>query len=388
MDFDTSTHKARWLFDQDALAAKRAEVQQAAAESMKRSREPTPAADDAAAPPDAKKQRAEPPVSAADEALLRRYFELKIRRACEDYPLPAKVQATATAYFKRFFIRRSCLEHDPARIMPACIYLAAKARARSTLGRNHWVEEVFVGVEDYCKKMGVDQQAVLRTEVPLLQGLGFDLVVHSPYRALNGLMQELEDLRAARSPDLDAPLLAAAPEAVAKLRHGALKAVPAILDSDAPLLFPPGVLALAALRSGARSAGLACTRFLEHAARRAAAARADDRARERRQGEAGEGIPGGANPPPPRLALPGGGDGVGDGFQRLVGWMADVDVLVVAAIKEEAGLEQRAAEADRAIKLWRIAAAGGGGGGASQGGAAAGAAAGAVASGSGGVGDL
>lgn len=104
MDFDTSTHKARWIFDQDALVsrtrldplarsrtqrgeqrgvravllrqtrrpslcpchrvlpqvAKRAEVQQAAADSLKRSREPTPAAaGDAEAPPDAKKQRGE-----------------------------------------------------------------------------------------------------------------------------------------------------------------------------------------------------------------------------------------------------------------------------------------------------------------------------------------
>lgn len=42
-------------------------------------------------------------------------------------------QATATAYFKRFYVHRSCLEHDPARIMPTCIYLAAKVGARLTV---------------------------------------------------------------------------------------------------------------------------------------------------------------------------------------------------------------------------------------------------------------
>lgn len=71
---------------------------------------------------------ADAPVTAAEEAALRRYFELRIRAVCEAYPLPPKVAATAAAYFKRFYVRRSCLEHDPSRIMPTCIYLAAKVR--------------------------------------------------------------------------------------------------------------------------------------------------------------------------------------------------------------------------------------------------------------------
>jgi hypothetical protein len=172
-----------------------------------------------------------------------------------------------------------------------------------------------------------------------------------------------------------------------RLARSAHKAVAAILHSDAPLLFPPGVLALAALRSGARSAGLPCAQLLEHVARRAAAARADDLERERRQGEDRETIPGGAGAPPGRLVVPGGGEGA-EGLQRLLGWIGEVDALVVAAMKEEEGLEARATETDRKIKLWRKAAAGGGGGGGPAGGAtataAAAAAAAAAASGDGG----
>jgi hypothetical protein len=37
--------------------------------------------------------------------------------------------------------------------------------------------------------MGIEANTVLRNEVPLLQGLKFDLVVHSPYRALAGLFK-------------------------------------------------------------------------------------------------------------------------------------------------------------------------------------------------------
>jgi hypothetical protein len=49
------------------------------------------------------------------------------------------------------------------------------------------VEEAYRSAEDLGKRMGIDANMILRFEVPLLQGLGFDLVVHSPYRALEGL---------------------------------------------------------------------------------------------------------------------------------------------------------------------------------------------------------
>jgi len=79
--------------------AKREAAQIKAADSLKRSREPTPAAaaqqaDDtaAAAQPDTKKQRGDLPATSEEEALLRRYFELKIRAVCDAFPLPPKVQ--------------------------------------------------------------------------------------------------------------------------------------------------------------------------------------------------------------------------------------------------------------------------------------------------------
>jgi hypothetical protein len=175
------------------------------------------------------------------------------------------------------------------------------------------------------------------------------------------ILQELEDLRAAGAPGLDSGLLDAAPDAVAKLFRGAHKAVAAILNSDAPLLYPPGVLALAAFRSGARAAGLGASGFIEHAAARAAAVRAEEEAAD--GGAPREPIPGGALPAPEHLRAPGGGGG---GAQQLLAWMGEVDVLVVAAMQEEEGLEARATEVDRKIKLWRrqAAVAGGGGSGA------------------------
>ncbi len=44
-------------------------------------------------------------------------------------------QATAIVYFKRFYTINSCLECDPARTMPVCIYLAAKVNLAQRLHR-------------------------------------------------------------------------------------------------------------------------------------------------------------------------------------------------------------------------------------------------------------
>jgi cyclin H len=51
------------------------------------------------------------------------------------------------------------------------------------------VEEAYRSAESLAKAMGIEANPVLRYEVPLLQGLKFDLVVHSPYRALAGLFK-------------------------------------------------------------------------------------------------------------------------------------------------------------------------------------------------------
>jgi hypothetical protein len=51
------------------------------------------------------------------------------------------------------------------------------------------VEEAYHSAEGLSGALGLKADTVLRFEVPLLQGLQFDLVVHSPYRALAGLFK-------------------------------------------------------------------------------------------------------------------------------------------------------------------------------------------------------
>lgn len=143
--------------------------------------------------------------------------------------------------------------------------------------------------------------------MPLLRGLHFDLIVHSPLRPLDGFFRDLERCRAAAAataagpgaaangsgpaagggassggsagaaggsardasqslgadaaagadggggaPTLDEALLRLSGEQLARARGAAAAAADALLLTDAALLFPPGQLALAAMRAGFR----------------------------------------------------------------------------------------------------------------------------------------
>ena len=50
------------------------------------------------------------------------------------------------------------------------------------------MEENYIGAEEFCKMARQDESVLLRGEILLLEALGFDLLVYSPYRPLQGLM--------------------------------------------------------------------------------------------------------------------------------------------------------------------------------------------------------
>ncbi|KAF8060065.1 Zeaxanthin epoxidase [Scenedesmus sp. PABB004] len=326
-----------WLFDEATLREKHAAAQQAALESLRASSDDVAAADGAA--PDAKKQRADCPISVEDEAALTAYYAVKLKAICQQLQLPSKVLASSMTFFRRFYSQASCLEHDPNRIMPTCIYLACK------------VEEAYRSAEGLARSMGIEPAALLRSEVPLLQGLSFDLVVHSPYRALAGLLKELDELRGARSALLDGALLEAPAERLAAGGAKARAGLDVLMLTEAPLLQPPGLLAAAALRSGLRSVQLSCAQFLGHVARRALAASREQAAaaaaeqqgmQQQQQGQQGQRQ--GGQPP---------GDDA-EAQAALLAGLGACDALAAAqAGADEAALQARAAEVDRTIKLWR-----------------------------------
>lgn len=176
--------------------------------------------------------------SADEERALRRFYLGKIREVCGALRHPAKVCAAACALFQRFFTKESVLVHEPKAVMLTCVYLAGK------------VEEHYIDAEELAKGLRQDPQVVLRRELAVLEGLGFDLLTHPPHRALAGFVHDADARRASRS-----LAKCEAPAEWAAACRDAERYLDDLLVTDALLLHPPGRLALAALRDAGRKAG-------------------------------------------------------------------------------------------------------------------------------------
>lgn len=98
-----------------------------------------------------------------------------------------------------------------------------------------------------------------------------------------------------------------------------------LVMTDAPLLHTPGLIAVAAMRSGFRGVQLSCQKFLQHIARRA-------------------------------LDVSDAADSstAADAEQQMLANLAAVDALAArqGQIDKDA-LQKRASDVDRTIKLWR-----------------------------------
>lgn len=236
-DFLTSSHRERWIF----TAADTVEKYQAANERAVKTLQqygstkleveldgsvvyPVEGID---AQENGAKRHILEPLTVDEELLMLRFYEQKIQEVCGAFKFPHKIQATAILYFKRFYLQWSVMEHDPKHIMLTCIYTSCK------------VEEFHVSAEELGKGIQQDHQVILRNEMLVLQSLGFDLIVYSPYRSIDGFADDIENVLQAKDDSL---------RRLKDLQEAAKSEIDKNMLTDAPLIFLPGQLALAALR--------------------------------------------------------------------------------------------------------------------------------------------
>ncbi|KAG5550644.1 hypothetical protein RHGRI_015555 [Rhododendron griersonianum] len=232
-DFLTSTHRAKWIFSPQDLKEKYKAANQRAKQALEKYGATRMEVDIDGSwsypepQPDAKeiveKHSRPKPLKTEEEQLLRTFYEFKIQDVCDAFKFPRKIQATALIYFKRFYLQWSVMEHHPKDIMLTCIYAACKA------------EENHVSAEELGKAIEQDHQMILNNE---MISLGFDLIVYAPYRALDGFVDVMEEFIEANDDQL---------QTLKDVHETAKVESDKIMLTDAPLLFPPGQLALAAL---------------------------------------------------------------------------------------------------------------------------------------------
>ncbi|KAG5244818.1 cyclin [Salix suchowensis] len=261
-DFQSSSHKAKWIFPPQQLAEKYKATNNRAKQMLEKygTTRMRVDVDGSLSYPEpqvnmtenADKHSRSKPISVEEEQFMRVYYEYKLREVCSAFYFPHKIQATALIYFKRFYLQWSVMEHDPKHVMLTCIYAACK------------IEENHVSAEELGKGISQDHQMILNYEMIvyqawmwlmyyfcpsvaftyvyinmnfIVQSLEFDLIVYAPYRSVEGFVADIEEF--CHPTD----------ENIQKLKEIAVAEIDKIMFTDAPVLFPPGQLALAALQS-------------------------------------------------------------------------------------------------------------------------------------------
>lgn len=182
-----------------------------------------------------------------EEDVLFRHYERRLLDFCNAFKpaMPKSVLGTALMYFRRFYLNNSIMEYHPRIIMLTCAYLSCKVdefNVSSTQFVANLVQESPAGQERVAEQ-------ILEYELLLIQQLNFHLVVHNPYRPMEGLLIDLKT----RFPTMENP---------ESLRKSADDFMTQASLTDAGLLFPPSQIALTAILNSASRAGLNMESYL------------------------------------------------------------------------------------------------------------------------------
>ncbi|WJX63344.1 Cyclin-H1-1 [Trifolium repens] len=216
-DFQTSTHRSKWIFSPQKLIEKYTDANQRAKQTLEQCGATLMEVDD-----DGSLSYPESQMTANNSA--EKHSRIKPLSIEEEQC----IKATALVFFKRFYLQWSVMEHQPKNIMLTCIYAACK------------IEENHVSAEELGKVISQDHQMILNNEMIVYQSLEFDLIVYAPYRSVEGFTDYMEEFCNAGEDEL---------QMLKALQNTARLEVDKMMLTDAPLLFPPGQLALAALRT-------------------------------------------------------------------------------------------------------------------------------------------
>ncbi|KAJ7667066.1 cyclin-like protein [Mycena rosella] len=179
--------------------------------------------------------------------------------------LPQRAIATATVFFRRFYLKNSYCETDPFIAIAACCYVAAKAEECPVHIKNvvQDARQIFGSQEHYnVKNFPSDNSKLAEMEFYLVDDLECDLIIFHPYRTLLALCksgdvsddpgdeEEAGEVGVGIASD-DGPRYWGTGQGQLELPHNGLQSAWFIVNdtyrSELCLLYPPHLLAIAAL---------------------------------------------------------------------------------------------------------------------------------------------
>lgn len=104
--------------------------------------------------------------------------------------LRQRVIATASVFFRRFYLKNSYCSTDPYLVLAACTYAASKAEESPIHVKNVLAEARGVFAEFNVTHLPTENAKLAEMEFYLVADLECDLVVFHPYRTLMTLVQD------------------------------------------------------------------------------------------------------------------------------------------------------------------------------------------------------
>ncbi|KAJ2924248.1 hypothetical protein H1R20_g12839, partial [Candolleomyces eurysporus] len=194
------------------------------------------------------------------------FFANVITKLGKKLQLRQRVIATATVFFRRFYLKNKYCETDPFIVIPACIYVAAKAEESPVHIKNVISESRSLFSQTYgIKTFPSDNSKLAEMEFYLVDDLECDMVVYHPYRTLLALCkkeasngEEGEEGEAEEAGELgtgigaeDGPSFWGSGHGKLVLSEEAFQTTWSIINdtyrSELCLLYPPHLIAIAAL---------------------------------------------------------------------------------------------------------------------------------------------
>lgn len=124
-----------------------------------------------------------------DAKIIKIHMSLYIQSLAQQVKVRQRVVATAIAYFRRVYTRKSFFEYDPRLVAPTCLYLASKAEESTVQAKLiiFHMKRTRVFPDEKCCFEVLD---ILHMEMRLLEALDFYLIIYHPYRPLIQLLQD------------------------------------------------------------------------------------------------------------------------------------------------------------------------------------------------------
>ncbi|KAJ6880921.1 cyclin-C1-2-like isoform X1 [Populus alba x Populus x berolinensis] len=127
-------------------------------------------------------------ITLEDFKIIKTQMTIYIGILAQQVKVRQRVVATAVAYMRRVYTRKSMSEYDPRLAAPTCLYLASKAEESTVQARvlSFYIKNLYSD-----EKYRYEIKEIFEMEMKILEALNFYLVVFHPYCSLpQGLVND------------------------------------------------------------------------------------------------------------------------------------------------------------------------------------------------------